>query len=115
MQLPQERDGLQWDELRPFVGSAALYFDFAHLVDCTETFSNELTDKPLLQRLSLRFSMLSMPLNRFQKSHYPHAPTSGPVPRSILPERPRKVVRWQEQKDGGYVSIRRDSSDKLVW
>lgn len=64
VQLPQERDGLQWDELRSFVGSAALYFDFAHLVDCTETFSNKLTDKPLLQRPSLRFSMLSMPLNR---------------------------------------------------
>lgn len=80
MQLPQEPDGLQWDELRSFVGSAALYFDFAHLVDCTETFSKRIdrqttASTPVSQVFDALYAAESAP-----QSPHPNAATSWPVP-----------------------------------
>lgn len=80
MQLPQERDGLQWDELRSFVGSAALYFDFAQFVDCTETLSKQIdrqtiASTPVSQVIDAVHAAESVP-----ESQHPSSPTSWHVP-----------------------------------
>lgn len=82
---PQEQDGLQWDELRSFVGSAALYFDFAWLVSPPKNLPNRRQIIPCSNtRVSKGFGLRCLPCVPSQ-SHHTETPMSCPVPQSTVP------------------------------
>lgn len=91
------------------MGSAALYFDFAQLVDFAKTFlrAND-SQFHYFDACPLVLRRLSISLSSW------HRPNVEAYAAIDSPRELKGVGEWQEQEDR-YVSIRRDWADQPVW